>query len=135
MRLRTQAGRAPAALLTPIPQTVSRVEIASTVGRCVWLVIGITPFLEQVGRSLQVATRRITSKSGAPRPTYAQGLEPCATSPVNLNPQACWRFLFYQFRKSRTLDGMRWQETRKRNGESPRIACGNAHSRRRTLRR
>ncbi len=84
----TQAGRAPATLLVPTPQIVSRVETANIVIAEVLLGIGL-PLLDELIRScrFRTAARVTASRKGVPRPTSAQGIEPCLTSPTSLNPQ------------------------------------------------
>jgi len=86
-KLWIQAGRAPATLLVPTPQIVSRTEYHDILKNDVLLIIGFTSFLAQFRVILQNAARNSTSEKRAPRPTHAQGIDPCATSPVSLNPQ------------------------------------------------
>jgi len=76
-----QASRVPAAMSVPVPEMVSSVEAAN---KCSLVVIGV--LLRFPNNSFEINNREKTAVKKAPRPTHTQGIEPCATSPVSLNP-------------------------------------------------
>jgi hypothetical protein len=80
----TQAGRAPATLLVPTPQITSRAQSPNIEN--LLLVIGILLSRRQFCRSFKTTARVAASKEKVLRPTNAQGIEPCLTSPTSLSP-------------------------------------------------